>query len=309
MIYLKINFRLILKYFWAFYILFNTSTNSFSQFHNQIDDVKTAEDVNKIVYKTIGNVGYDVIEKITFEDKTCQRIADSLKIKSWVKKDFDNNGYTDLLAITSNSDNRKFSDVFCILDSGKGKFYFKYMTINPHDCQLLSVSPKSNLINYYRIIWIPPFINKQYSLQKKQLIYKFDTFIEYNEQPKNNNIQTIEYIRMHGHSTSPSFKLNINADKSMLYESIMYNKKEAGLYFGKIDNKKYQLLIDCLNYMNFPYLENEYSIGWVDTDGSVLKITYNNGKIKTITDNTMTGTFGLTYINNLLLDLAQNHNW
>jgi Domain of unknown function (DUF6438) len=308
MIHSKINSCLIIKCFFILGFLLNTPTESFSQFHNQIEYATTLSDVNSIIYKTIHHFRNKVTDSITFESKDCKKLFDSLQIKTWVKRDFDNNGYTDLFAISNN--NR----AFCILDSGENRFYLKGLTILNHNCQVFSASEQNNLINFYQISWVPtnqnpPYITEHYTLKKEQLIYKFNGFLEYNESPKDYGIQSIEYDRKGCYGRCPSFKLNIYADKSIRYEPKFYTKAKSGIYFGKMDDKTYQTLIDCLNYINFPFLENEYALGWLDTPESILKITYNNGKTKAITDHALIGTFGLIHFNQMLLDFTENHNW
>lgn len=299
MIYLKINFRLILKYFWAFYILFNTSTNSFSQFHNQIDDVKTAADIDTILKAIPFGYNYGGIAVANpFEGKECRMLYDSLQIKNWVKRDFDNNGYSDLLVLST------LKSFYCILDSRGNRFYIKELSPYsfPTSCELFYVSTKSNLINYFQNDYNQ--CNKQ-SFRKELLVYKFDGFVEYNESQVFNKIEKIEF--KYNGELSPSINVDIKTNRRMLFQSKLFGKK-TGSFYGKINKIEYQKLIDCLNYIDFSKLKYEYCVNWLHYDISHLKITYNNGQVKTINDKGSIGTFGLIRLYHLITEITQKYS-
>ena len=308
MLYSKPNFRSTLNYFYICSILIYTNTCSFSQFHNQIDEVRTVEDVNTIIHNTIGNIGYDVSDSISISDKDYKKLFDSLNIKIWAKGDFDNNSYTDLLTISRNN------HAFCILDSGNNKFYVKHLTTRFNGNQLFTVSNDKKLINYYQIErFRTSSLNRdsmyQSYIKKGTLAFKFDGFIENNTTPKDYHIQSIEYFRSGCYGTCPVFKLKIYANRTISYEAILFNKAKKGNYQGKIEKTQYQTLIDCLNYIDFPSLNDKYFVDWTDDASSSLKIIYDNGKTKTINDYGLIGTFGLKHINDLLLEIAENKKW
>ena len=82
-----------------------------------------------------------------------------------------------------------------------------------------------------------------------------------------------------------------------------------GAYSTIIKEKDYQQIIDLLNYMNFEQLNASYYPGLKDAQQATLTITYDNGKIKTITDNGMNATQSLTYLHRLLFNLRKNQDW
>jgi hypothetical protein len=50
-------------------------------------------------------------------------------------------------------------------------------------------------------------------------------------------------------------------------------------------------------------------VGWTDDQTCTLKITYDNGKTKTITDYGKIGTYGLNRVYSILFSLRQNQKW
>ena len=67
--------------------------------------------------------------------------------------------------------------------------------------------------------------------------------------------------------------------------------------------------VKLLAYIDFPQLENNYSVNWTDDQTVELKIIYSSGKIKTISDYGASGSYGLKKVYKLLFDLRQNQNW
>jgi hypothetical protein len=88
----------------------------------------------------------------------------------------------------------------------------------------------------------------------------------------------------------------------------MFNKKK-GKFKGKILQANYDELIGLLNYLDFPSLKDSYAVNWTDDQTSVLKITYNNGKVKEIKDYGLIGTLGLSRVYSILFDLRENQQW
>ena len=71
-----------------------------------------------------------------------------------------------------------------------------------------------------------------------------------------------------------------------------------------LDNLK-----DLLCYTDFPNLKNDYSLVSFHHPRGTLKITYDNGKVKTINDYGLVGTYGLKRVYNMIFNLRFNQNW
>ncbi len=278
--------------------------------HNKIDDIENAKQIQALL-KSIDKrySDFKVIDPSASTDKNCNFFFDSLKIKSYTKADFDNNGYTDILVIGQWS----HPSIVCIFDNGGNKFSINRLTRRSfQDCSfpVVTMNGTQPFIDYY--YFKEPEDWRQYdtsiTLQSKKLIYKFGDFIEYNDLAKNYNIQKIEYETTMCFGTCPVFKLTINSDHSAKYDALKFNKPD-GEFNGTIDAKTYSELVELLNYIDFPNLKENYSVGWTDDQTCTLKITYDNGKTKTITDYGKIGTYGLDRVYSILFSLRQNQKW
>ncbi len=87
------------------------------------------------------------------------------------------------------------------------------------------------------------------------------------------------------------------------------NKEASGNFNSKIMEDKYNDIVNLLNYVDFETLKDNYAVGWTDDQSSTLKITYDNGKVKSIEDYGLIGTYGLDRIYQLLFELRENQKW
>jgi hypothetical protein len=285
------------------------SINS-TKHHNKIDDLENPKEIQallKSIDKRYSN--FKIIDLSLSTDKICKFYYDSLKLKTFTKADFDNNGYTDILVIGEFN----YPSIVCIFDKGENNFSINRLTRQSfQDCSfpVVNMDGMQAFIDYYYFKQSEDWRQNDTSriLQTKKLIYKFGDFIEYNDLPKNYNIQKIEYETTMCFGTCPVFNLTIYSDHSAKYEALKFNKPN-GKFDGTIDGKTYSELVALLNYINFPNLKENYSVGWTDDQTCTLKITYDNGKTKTITDYGKIGTYGLNRVYSILFSLRQNQKW
>lgn len=287
-----------------------TDTLSPVKHRNKIDDLENAKQIQALL-KSIDKhySDFKIIDTSAYTDKVCKFFFDSLKIKTFTKADFDNNGYTDILVVGQWSD----PSIVCIFDKGENNFSINRLTRRSfQDCSFPVVNTNGTqaFIDYY--YFKQPENWREYDtsriLQSKKLIYKFGDFIEYNDSPKNYNIQKIEYKTTMCFGTCPVFNLTIYSDRSTKYEALKFNNPN-GVFNGTIDTKTYSELVELLNYIDFPILKDNYSVNWTDDQTCTLKITYDNGETKTITDYGKIGTYGLDRAYDILFSLRQNQKW
>lgn len=69
-----------------------------------------------------------------------------------------------------------------------------------------------------------------------------------------------------------------------------------GKFQAEADKEVFSSLCNLLNYIDFSHLKDRYSVSHTDDETADLKITYNDGKVKLISDYGMTGTFGLNLV-------------
>ena len=297
---------------------------------SKIDQLSTVQDVEKFIqsrYKDLQNFrikNISEMDRLMGDKSFCKKVADSLKVdKNFYKADFDNNGRTDLLVV---GDYYGFI-ILTVMDFGNDSLLLQRLTRSSfQDCVFPKIIAKENttLIDYYYQPDKWGYTNgvgkKPEYLVRKTLVYKFGDFVEYNEIPKNYQIEKIEYKTTPCFGTCPIFGLKIENDRKGEYQAGNYNVEQfkittkktreiKGDFYTEIDSVKYNQLIELLNYIDFPVLDNKYAVGWTDDQSCTLTITYNNGKVKQIEDYGLTGTFGLTRLYHLLFELRFNQNW
>lgn len=119
------------------------------------------------------------------------KTADLLKInKAFYKADFDHNGLTDIMIIGTYYDNFY---IFIAMDNGGNNFELKYLTTKYEETCLFPKIIDNNIIRYY-YKWYPNRLTGGKSkLKYKDLVFKYNDFIEYNKDPQSHHIEKIEY--------------------------------------------------------------------------------------------------------------------
>ena len=291
---------------------------------SKIDNLKTENEVENFI-KSFDKKGYEdftisniqEIKSRYGEDYSfCKKIADSLNItKSFYKADFDQNGLTDILVIG----NYYNFNIFVVMDFGKGRLKLYRLTRRSfQDCVVPEISKigDKTVINYHYKSE-PNWRDKEQKseIRNKELVYKFGDFIEYNRNPKEYNIEKIEYQTTMCYGICPEFSITIDKNKKGFFHAKTYNrngrngKEIKGKFTTTIKEKDYKTIIELLNYIDFPKLKDNYAVNWTDDQSCTLKITYDNGKVKEIEDYGLIGTFGLNRLYNLMFELRFNQEW
>lgn len=306
------------------------------RFRDHDDSIKIHKTFEKFELKKIKDFDRDHRKDI---DSLTKILADSLGVtNSFYKADIDNNGFTDLIIIGDdkgctgavpfepNSTRSCDFSVYALMNFGND-------SINPINLMKGDFSGDAVVPKLYerngkislKIYEAPKyswFENEKISdLKITELAYKQGTFVEYNDAPKIYKIEKIEYITEPCYGSCPIFELTINKDRTALLNAIEFNSLEPNLWEYEIsrelkgqfttviDQERYQEIIDLLNYMDFPTLDEDYWVWATDQSSSKLTITYNQGKTKTITDYGKTGTFGLIKIYEMFSNLRTSQKW
>lgn len=302
----------------------------------QIDKLTSDKEIENFIRKTDTNYSEFKLKNIqdfkrNKQDSLNRILAKQLQINvPFTKADFDNNGLTDLLAIGDNNKVKSYDDNgnemsydfttivlmnfkngFKIIDINKDRF-------NPIAPKVEYDNNKPFLVNYSSR-WVPNQKLNYHEKTRSKLTYKFDDFIEYNENPKKHVIEKIEYSTEPCFGSCPVFKLEINKNRTAIFYAEKYNfsdeinqnpeKTDEGKFKTVISEKEFNELIDILNYIDFSTLQNSYWVYWTDDQRSELKITFDNGKTKNINDYGLIGTYGLKRTYEMLFNLRKNQNW
>lgn len=253
-------------------------------------------------------------------------IAETFNLnKSFYKADLDNNGYTDLLAIgdnewcDTNEETCSFA-AYIIMNFGADSVNVCDMVRQddyPIVPQITSKENKPSLILHDagKIDWVTKKIVNNISIK---MTYNFDNYIEFNETPTDSRIEKIEYATFACFGKCPIFQISIDENQNAVFFADYYNfgdgsresYKQDNLFFSTIiDNQTYNNLSSLLNYIDFKNLKDGYNVPWTDAQSSLLKITYSNGKVKTIQDYGLSGTYGLKAVYDKMFKLRFNQKW
>ncbi|MFD1601469.1 DUF6438 domain-containing protein [Flavobacterium artemisiae] len=298
---------------------------------SEVDKLKTKSEIEKFIQKSDTNYkkyelkilqdfdrhyGYDSINKI---------LANKLNVKTYfTKTDFDNNGYSDFLAIGDNHTCYGEAEKSCsfspivLMNFGKNKtkifdIALEWGKLIVPKVEYIDSQPFLVIYNQNLVDWK----TKKYSVSKSILTFKFGNFIEYNKMPKANKITKIEFSTSFCFGPCPVYKLTINRDSLSIFDAQNYNfsdkeadnGKEEGVFSTKINKVEFDKLEEFINYCDFENLKEEYHVMHTDDQTGNLKITFNNGQVKTISDYGMVGTYGLKNLYEKLAALRFSQKW
>lgn len=299
---------------------------------SEVDNLKTKLEIEKFIQKIDTNYKkYELKNLQDFNrshdgDSINKILANKLNVKTfYTKADFDNNGYTDLLAIGDNhtcyGEGEKSCSFSPIVVMNFGQNKTKIFNIDLEWGK--SIVPKVEYIDSqpFLVVYKKKLVDwqkKSYSELRTVLTFKFGNFIEYNENPKKNKITKIEFSTSGCFGTCPVYKLTLNRDSLSVFNARYYNftenenityGKEEGTFSTKISKTEFDKLEEYLNYCDFENLNKEYYVMHTDDETGNLKITFNNGKVKTISDYGMVGTYSLKNLYEKLAKLRFSEKW
>jgi len=286
----------------------------------KVDSIISIEQLAKFVSSIDTNYSHFKYDSIinfnpVFSSSNCPQLAACANItKTFLKADFDNNGYNDLLVIS------RFEyfeiNLFTIFGFKDGFKIKPFTNGNIWDCKYPELTaidnlPAINIFSYER-----SNVGNSIILKTK-LIYKYGNFIEYNSKPKNHKIQKILVEVSPCMGKCPNFKLDIDADGNANLDAIAYNyvnypnllNEIKGKFTTKIRTEQFNELITLLNYLDFENLKDKYSVGSTDDATIDIKIIYDNGREKRIHDYGLMGTHGLDRLYHMIKELRFNQDW
>lgn len=292
---------------------------------SRVDSLSTEAQVENLIHSIDSNYqGFKLASLINAHTPYQPKIDSLIKAlavkhnidKTYYKEDFDTNGFTDVLVIGNHAYGQ--FNTFVILNYGNGSYQIKSLL---RDHMWLVAPEIKNIKGSPVIIAHQPKLDftaypPELYTDSKPLVYKFNNFIEYKSEPSKHVIEKIEFAAEPCFGTCPVFQINIDSKRKASFIAQYYNfSSERGApaedkYFeGEIGESEYTDIHSILNYIDFPTLNNEYSVGYTDAPGVTLRITYDGGKIKEISDYGQKGSYGLMAIYDIFRELRFNQNW
>jgi hypothetical protein len=236
---------------------------------------------------------------------------------TFLKEDFDKNGYTDLI-ITGEYYQYSFN-VIAIMNYGTKKY--SVIPLNLFETGF-PIYPKLVYKNNLPAVELSALeLFPEYSengISKKTLIYKHGIFIEYYNGSENYQISKIEFSSNGCHGACPVFDLKIYKDSTSSFRAKHYNfsrnkeidsNNEEGYFEGVINQEDYEEVCQIINYIELKNRKDNYFSGSMHEPSSTLKVYFDDGSIKTIEDRGKIGTNGLNLLYRKLSEFRFNQEW
>lgn len=302
-------------------------------YKSTVDTLQYPRNIESFLYELDTNYYAFHLRKLS-DFKKGRSLDDERLIKAYASKnhfdelfykaDFDNNGYTDMLligAIEQLGAQPQVWDPLNLLILNYGGHTAKVIPItnglfSPYLIPKLVVKGGIPLIetSSYEEVFENNMILKR--VISKTLTIRDSALIEYNPAPKNYHIQKIQLATSPCLGTCPMFEIHIDEDRNAIFLADDYNfsaerdsKPEDEAFATKLDSTTYSEICNLLNYLDFPTLDDSYSVNYTDAASVELIVTYNGGKQKKIEDNGLNGTFGLRQLYKIFKALRYNQKW
>jgi len=285
-------------------------------FANKVDDLKTDTDVARFIVSLDAEFHTKYAERFVInsteqiiKNRNCNGLAESWGVQSWQKADFNGDGRTDLLV---NGYWYNYA-TYLAIDVGNDKFKLITLSYSPFEkCEISNTisSPYGQLVLFHTN---KPDQNSGDNFRKRYpetdtLIYKFESFVEFNKTEAKYNIHSIKFHSGMCLGTCPDFDIEIDKYGQATYNAGMYSPNQ-GIFEGKIQSKDLDAILNLLNYINVKRLRDNYSVSWTDSPTCTLTIKFSDGSVKKIQDYGEEGTFGLRSVYSLFFALRGNQDW
>jgi hypothetical protein len=277
---------------------------------NKIDDLRTDEDVMAFI-KPILKEKFKIDElDLSFsaqENMACKNLSSNQNLRKWSKADFNNDGQTDLFLNIYQPAERPMILVVIAICSDN------YRIINLNQlrsaCEFGYTERRGEIAS---IILKRTALTKQKKdssiTDTLQYLNLIDNFINIKKSHPKYSIENIEFSTDHCFGVCPVFSFTIDSKGAADYEAIEFNAQQ-GKFKANLSSAIKDSLFQLLNDIDFPNLKDNYAVSWTDQQTAILKITYNNGEIKTINDYGMKESFSLAGLYSFLLNLRNTEQW
>jgi hypothetical protein len=304
-----------------------------AQSPNHIDSLTTAGQVLSFVqgldtqyHSFIGAAFHPPVLKDCFGKKIWreyQQRVDSFGTTPYEKIDIDGNGETDLLFNGYDTvHNRGLTLV--ILSFGKDSFVVDKL---PKEHRNLFIAARTVHIGnelFLAILTLAEF-HKEISLRKRPIKiidgfqWQRDTLrclsagLVEAMRPAEHKVKRLKYQLLLGFSMDGGYELTILQDSLRLEKGCDFSPNtpidSGGIFIAKMDTATAHQLRMLFNYINFDQLKTNYSVGYSDGATGDFEILYDHHKRKTISDYGLIGTYALTTLQELLINLLKTQAW
>ena len=286
---------------------------------NKIDKLKTTKEVIEFV-KSVSPQFKDGWKEFTIpsteelgKELYCDGVFREWDIKNWEKADLTNDGLTDLLFISYQYGYTPYA----IVDKGDGSFNVHSLWRSSFEKCELAKPITLNDKNYLKIYQPRSKWNNAEDLLSLEAIeytvidtltYKFQSFVELNEEPANYKIEKIEFKSSPCYGTCPVFSLVLYSSGKVEFDGA-YHVNFQGKSSKAIGTGLFNEIASLLKYIRVKDLEEIYQVTWTDDQTAILDVTFSNGEKKRIRDYGMQQTYGLMAVYDKLTEVALETDW
>lgn len=233
------------------------------------------------------------------------------RVAGWSRADLDGNGRTDLLVTGSFPGSGRATRV--LLDSGQRRLHPGWLGGYGDDCAVAQLVPMRGQagIRYVHLRYPAPFSSPgppRSVCLVDTLVFHEGQLVEYNPAPHDYRIERVEYSAGACFGTCPIYTLALTAAGAATYRAEEFVPRK-GTFTATVPAPARQQLWHLLNYLDFPRLQDSYTLPITDMSTGTLTITYAGGRVKTITDYGQQGTLGLGRAYELLEVLRTSQRW
>ena len=282
----------------------------------QIEKLTTKEEILQFVRKVAPDYG-SISARFGFRRiplSAFDSLVTTYHLQGVEKADLDGNGLTDLIFngsrySYSGQDSSHLPITLAILSFSKDSFAVRD----------LSLQPFQDIAAHYLLIDGRPCIQTFRSSVRLEdtnyhvdclidtLVWEFGSFIE-KRQPVKRRIQRIDYNSWNGLVFWKDIALRIIKDSVRLKKQRL-EAWRGGVYLSRLDSATNHRLYGLLDAIDFVGLKDRYAVNVYDASTGNLKITYDDGQTKMISDYGTCGTYGLAELHQLFNHLGEAQPW
>jgi hypothetical protein len=286
----------------------------------QIEKPTTTDEIVQFVHRVAPEYG-SISSKIGFRMITHASFDSLVKachLQSFEKVDLDGNGLIDLIfngSRYSYSQSDSFAEPLslAILSFGRDSFYVRDLSLD-HFEDIAAHRLQFDGKPYIQTIRVTQrHIDTEYRAEYHidTLAWEFNTFIE--KKPSvQRKISQIDYTSWNGLAFNSNITVRIINDSARLKKERFEGfdgLESGGVFLTRLGSNTAQRLYGLLDAIDFVRLKDSFSIDAYDATTGTLRITYDNGLTKMITDYGTCGTYGLAELHELLYGLTKTQHW
>lgn len=306
----------------------NDKSSSPAKIHSFVDDIREPKIIDSLMLPFAGDDGYRYhVTPLSETNLRFDTIIMPYTISKGIdqmyfKADFDRNGYTDLLVnggwrYHGSSFPKTFFDPHVIMNFGGSNYSIQ--SLKRDDPDEFAAAPVyrygQSMIEIFSARYEGRYRSNKIEKATNLLVYRNGKFVEFNPKPADDDVD-IEKIQLAvgpcmGKCTKYQIIISHDGNAYLLWSdnNDPTSKMKIGAYSAPITVSEYNKIGELLRYTDFRRFKANYEVSHTDAPSSLLRITYNGGKVKTVGDYGKAGSYSLVAIYKMLDQLRTKKKW